>query len=120
MLPTNSFVFAGTGRLIGMIRPKAGDAGGRTLSYGEARAFVDRMKYAEAGRLFGNEKDEPFKAALGAIYQTVGAQDVCPSIQEKAANLLYLVVKDHAFSDGKKRQVIAKLLGFFEKYFGLV
>jgi prophage maintenance system killer protein len=53
--------------------------------------------------LFGNKKDESFKGLLAAIYQTFGGEDVYPSVEEKAANLLYFVVKNHSFSDGNKR-----------------
>ena len=53
--------------------------------------------------LFGNEKDGSFKSSIGQIYQTFGGQDCYPSIEEKAAMLLYLVTKNHSFSDGNKR-----------------
>lgn len=56
-----------------------------------------------AGGLFGLEKDKGLESAIGAIYQTFGGQDVYPSIEEKAAHLLYFVVKNHAFVDGNKR-----------------
>jgi hypothetical protein len=58
--------------------------------------------------LFGNEKDESFQGSLAAIYQTFGGKDLYPSVEEKGANLLYFVIKNHSFSDGNKR--IAVLL----------
>ena len=53
--------------------------------------------------LFGNEKDDSFKSSIGQIYQTFGGADLYPSVEEKAAMLLYLVTKNHSFSDGNKR-----------------
>ncbi len=57
----------------------------------------------EATALFGQERDDALAGIIGAIHQTFGGQDVYPTIEEKAANLLYLVIKDHPFSDGNKR-----------------
>lgn len=73
------------------------------LTYEECRRFIDGMKFAADSPLFGNEKDGMFKSALGAIYQSFGGKDLYSSSQEKAANLLYLVTKNHGFSDGNKR-----------------
>ena len=70
------------------------------LSYEECRRFIDGMKFSADSALFGNEKDGSFKSALGAVYQSFGGKDLYPSAQEKAANLLYLVTKNHGFSDG--------------------
>ncbi len=72
------------------------------LEYDEAIGIVQSMK-REFDGLFGLEKDQGFKSALGAIYQTFDGKDLYPSIEEKAANLLYFTVKNHAFSDGNKR-----------------
>ncbi|ACD96284.1 type II toxin-antitoxin system death-on-curing family toxin [Trichlorobacter lovleyi] len=62
--------------------------------------------------LFGLEKDQGFKSALGAIYQTFGGEELYPSVEEKGANLLYFVVKNHAFSDGNKRIAAALFIYF--------
>lgn len=75
---------------------------GFVLEYAEAIGIVQSMK-GEFDGLFGLEKDQGFKSALGAIYQTFDGKDLYPSIEEKAANLLYFTVKNHAFSDGNKR-----------------
>ena len=64
------------------------------------------------GGLFGLEKDQGFESALGAVYQTFGGEELYPSIEEKAANLLYFVVKNHAFSDGNKRIAAALFIAF--------
>jgi prophage maintenance system killer protein len=76
------------------------------LTYETARSAIDRLAgltdFPAAG-LFGREKDASFKSALGAIYQTFGGHDLYPCLEEKAAHLLYFVVKNHAFVDGNKR-----------------
>jgi prophage maintenance system killer protein len=64
------------------------------------------------GMLFGNEKDESFQGSLAAIYQTFGRHSLYPSVEEKAANLLYFVIKNHSFSDGNKRIAAFCLFGF--------
>ncbi|QIR74956.1 virulence RhuM family protein [Sulfurospirillum diekertiae] len=78
------------------------------LDYDEAKNAIfelkkDLMAKDDATELFGNEKAGEFKGALLNIYQTFGGVDLLPSVEEKAANLLYYVIKDHAFSDGNKR-----------------
>ena len=85
------------------------------LSYEECRRFVDSMKFAANSPLFGNEKDGSFKSALGAVYQSFGGKDLYPSSQEKAANLLYLVTKNHGFSDGNKRIAAGLFLYFLKR-----
>lgn len=83
------------------------------LTYKEA---IDQIKIwrdsHNGGTLFGNEKDASFKSSLETIYQTFDGIDLYPSIEEKAANLLYFVVKNHSFSDGNKR-IAAGLFVFF-------
>lgn len=85
------------------------------LTYDECRKFIDGMKFKSDSSLFGNEKDGSFKSALGAVYQSFGGQDLYPSAQEKAANLLYLVTKNHGFSDGNKRIAAALFLYFLQR-----
>lgn len=83
------------------------------LTYEEAWRVIDGMKTQFGGSpLFGREKDDSFKSSLGAIYQSFGGEDLYPSMEEKAANLLYLVVKNHSFSDGNKR-IAAVLFTWF-------
>ena len=65
--------------------------------------------------LFGNEKDQSFKSSINTIYQTFGGEELYPSIEEKAAMLFYLVVKNHSFSDGNKRIAAFLFLWFLEK-----
>ena len=85
------------------------------LTYADCRAFIDNMTFAEASPLFGNEKDGSFKSALGAVYQSFSGKDLYPSAQEKAANLLYLVTKNHGFSDGNKRIAAGLFLYFLQR-----
>lgn len=87
---------------------------GYVLEYTEAISIVKSMK-GEFDGLFGQEKDQGFKSALGAIYQTFDSKDVYPSIEEKAANLLYFVVKNHAFTDGNKRIAAAVFIYFLAR-----
>ncbi|RLB62095.1 MAG: cytochrome C biogenesis protein CycH [Deltaproteobacteria bacterium] len=81
------------------------------LQYEEAISIVQSMK-GEFYGLFGQEKDQGFRSALGTIYQTFDGKDLYPSIEEKAANLLYFVVKNHAFTDGNKRIAAAVFIYF--------
>jgi prophage maintenance system killer protein len=72
-----------------------------------------RRKFGSGG-LFGNEKDQSFQSSINTIYQTFDSKDLYPSIEEKAAMLLYLVVKNHSFSDGNKRIAAFLFLWFLE------
>ncbi len=81
------------------------------IDYDEAIGIVASMK-GEFDGLFGIEKDQGFKSALGAIYQTFGGEELYPSVEEKGANLLYFVVKNYAFSDGNKRIAAALFIYF--------
>ena len=68
-----------------------------------------------SSELFAREKDGSFHSTMGAIYQTFGGKDLYPSVEEKAANLLYLTTKNHSFSDGNKRIAAFLFLWFLEK-----
>jgi prophage maintenance system killer protein len=81
------------------------------IDYDEAIGIVASMK-GEFDGLFGIEKDQGFKSALGTIYQTFGGEELYPSIEEKGTNLLYFIVKNHAFSDGNKRIAAALFIYF--------
>lgn len=70
-----------------------GDAATYVLGYDECRRVIDGMRFGGESDLFGVEKDDSFIGSIGNIYQSFGGQDVYPSLQEKAANLLYFVVK---------------------------
>ncbi|MHB8707647.1 MAG: RhuM family protein [Desulfuromonadales bacterium] len=81
------------------------------IDYDEGIGIVKAMK-GEFDGLFGIEKDQGFKSALGTIYQTFDGKELYPSVEEKGANLLYFVVKNHAFSDGNKRIAAALFIYF--------
>ena len=85
------------------------------LTYEEARKVINSMKFGDTSSLFGNEKDKSFEGSIGAIYQTFGGKDVYPTVQEKAANLLYFITKNHSFSDGNKRIAATMFLYFLNK-----
>lgn len=97
-----------------MRRPK-GNQAVYVLTYEECRNVIDSMKFSEDSDLFGNEKDESFKGSIGNIYQSFDGQDIYPTLEEKAANLLYFITKNHSFSDGNKRIAATIFLYFLDK-----
>ncbi|MBO5016676.1 MAG: virulence protein RhuM/Fic/DOC family protein [Bacteroidaceae bacterium] len=85
-------------------------------TYENAMAAITALKDKFGGsQWFANEKDDSFKSSIGQIYQTFAGEDLYPSVEEKAAMLLYLVVKNHSFSDGNKRIAAMLFLWFMEK-----
>ena len=85
-------------------------------TYEEAMEAIHLLqKKFGSSDLFGNEKDQSFKSSINTIYQTFGGEELYPSIEEKAAMLFYLVVKNHSFSDGNKRIAAFLFLWFLEK-----
>ena len=97
-----------------MKRPN-GNAATYVLTYEECREVIDSMRFGTESALFGNEKDDSFKGSIGNIYQSFGGQEMYPTLEEKAANLLYFVTKNHSFSDGNKRIAAAMFLYFLDK-----
>ena len=86
------------------------------ITYDSAIQAIRGLKDKFGGSsLFGNEKDESFQGSLAAIYQTFGGTDLYPSVEEKAANLLYFVIKNHSFSDGNKRIAAFLFIWFLDK-----
>ncbi len=82
-------------------------------TYENAMKEIQRLREKFGGSvLFGNEKDDSFKSSIGQIYQTFGGEELYPSVEEKAAMLLYLVTKNHSFSDGNKRIAATLFLWF--------
>ena len=82
-------------------------------TYDNAMEEIARLRDKFGGSaLFGNEKDESFKSSIGQIYQTFGGEELYPCVEEKAAMLLYLVTKNHSFSDGNKRIAATLFLWF--------
>ncbi len=85
------------------------------LSYEECKSLISKMRFSAESDLFGNEKDDSFKGSIGNIYSTFAGVDLYPSVEEKAANLLYFITKNHSFSDGNKRIAGAVFLYFLDK-----
>jgi len=86
------------------------------LTYEEAMKQIGLAKRTHGNSdLFGREKDESFQSSVATIYQTFGGIDLYPSIEEKAANLLYFITKNHSFSDGNKRIAAFLFLYFLER-----
>lgn len=97
-----------------MQRPK-GSMSAYVLSYEECRAVIDEMRFGNESDLFGKEKDDSFKGSIGNIYQCFAGQDIYPTLEEKAANLLYFVTKNHSFWDGNKRIAATMFLYFLDR-----
>jgi len=93
----------------------SGDAATYVLEYGECRKVIDDMRFGNESNLFGVEKDDSFKGSIGNIYQSFDGREIYPSLQEKAANLLYFVVKNHSFLDGNKRIAATMFLYFLDR-----
>lgn len=86
------------------------------LTYDKAMIIVDTMKKRfNSSDIMGREKDEGFKGSIGAIYQTFGDKDLYPSVEEKAAHLLYFITKNHSFVDGNKRIAAAIFIYFLDR-----
>src|SRR6202022_576008 len=86
------------------------------ITYPAAIEAIKGLKDKFGGSsLFGNEKDQSFQGSLAAVYQTFVGKDLYPSVEEKAANLLYFVIKNHSFSDGNKRISAFLFVWFLEK-----
>jgi prophage maintenance system killer protein len=100
-------------------RVAAGDVSAgpvETVTHEEARRIVDRLRTGfSAGDLFGREKDAGLRSALANVVQTFDGKDLYPSLEEKAAQLLYGLIKNHPFVDGNKRIGAALFLWFLEK-----
>ena len=86
------------------------------VTYQEARRIIERVKERfAASALFGQEKDESLHSSLQTVFQTFGGKDLYPGLEEKAAHLLYFLVKNHSFVDGNKRIAAALFLWFLGK-----
>ena len=97
------------------LKKPAGQDATYVLTYEECRDVIDRMRFGNESELFGKEKDDSFKGSIGNIYQSFGGQDLYPTVEEKAANLLYYVTKNHSFIDGNKRIAATVFLYFLDR-----
>lgn len=103
-----------------LIKPK-GNESIYKLTYSDCRTIIDLMKFKTTSSVFGVEKEEgKLNGILAAVYQNVFGQEVYPSLEEKAAHLLYFLVKDHPFADGCKRIAATLFLEFLNKNHALI
>ena len=96
-----------------------GNVDTRVITYDDCITIINSLKYKEESELFGVERDKGLKAIIGNVYQSFDGQDIYSTIEEKAANLLYLVVKNHVFIDGNKR-IAATLFIYFLKFYNIL
>ena len=95
-------------------RPK-GNQATYVLTYEECKQVIQQTRFGDESDLFGREKDDSFKGSIGNIYQSFDGKDVYESLEEKAANLLYFITKNHSFHDGNKRIAATIFLYFLDK-----
>lgn len=95
-------------------RPK-GERSAYILDYDECMALIGQMRPRFASDIFGREKDDSFRSSIAAIYQSFGGEELYPSLEEKAANLLYFIIKNHSFVDGNKRIACSLFLYFLDR-----
>ncbi len=96
-----------------------GNVDTRVMTYDNCMNIINSLKYKEESELFGVERDKGLKSIIGNVYQSFSGQDIYSTIEEKAANLLYLVVKNHVFIDGNKR-IAATLFIYFLKFYNIL
>lgn len=97
-----------------MNRPKGNDAT-YVLTYEECMDVISHMRFGDESDLFGREKDDSFRGSIGNIYQSFDGRELYPSLEEKAAHLLYFITKNHSFLDGNKRIAATMFLYFLDR-----
>ena len=97
-----------------MSRPK-GNVATYVLTYEECMNIIASMRFGDESDIFGKEKDGSFEGSIGNIYQSFEGQDLYPTLEEKAAHLLYFVTKNHSFLDGNKRIAATVFLYFLDR-----
>ena len=97
-------------------KPKISNGKAYELTFNECKKLIESMTFSKSSTIFGKEKTKgALEGIIGSVYQTAFGEDVYPSVQEKAANLLYFIVKDHPFIDGCKRIAASIFLYFLNK-----
>ena len=97
-------------------KPKISNEKAYQLTFNECKKLIESMTFSKSSTIFGKEKTKgALEGIIGSVYQTAFGEDVYPSVQEKAANLLYFIVKDHPFIDGCKRIAASIFLYFLNK-----
>lgn len=96
-----------------------GNTDERKIEYSECIDIINKLRFNEESTLFAVERDKGLQSIIGNIYQSFAGQDIYKSIEEKAANFLYLIVKNHVFADGNKR-IAATLFIYFLNFYGIL
>lgn len=96
-------------------KPKGNINKDKIITYEECLEIINQMPFRKTSDVFGVERDQGLESIINNVYQSFGVQDVYPSVEEKACNFLYLIVKDHIFIDGNKR-IGATLFFVFPKF----
>lgn len=96
-----------------------GNTDARQIKYEDCTDIIRKLKFNQESNLFAVERDRGLEAIIGDIYQTFDGQDVYKSIEEKSANFLYLIVKNHVFADGNKR-IAATLFIYFLNFYDIL
>ena len=91
----------------------------RQIKYEDCIDIINKLRFSENNNLFALERNKGLEGIIGNIYQTFGGEDVYKTIEEKSANFLYLIVKNHVFADGNKR-IAATLFIYFLNYYGIL
>ena len=91
----------------------------RKIEYNECLNVIDKLRFNQESSLFAVERDSGLESIIGNIYQSFAGQDIYKSIEEKGANFLYLIVKNHVFADGNKR-IAATLFIYFLNFYGIL
>ena len=91
----------------------------RKIEYKKCIEVINKLRFNEESSLFAVERDKGLESIIGNIYQGFGGQDIYKSIEEKGANFLYLIVKNHVFADGNKR-IAATLFIYFLNFYGIL
>lgn len=91
----------------------------RKIEYNECMEIINKLRFNEESSLFAVERDKGLESIIGNIYQSFDGQDIYKSIEEKGANFLYLIVKNHVFADGNKR-IAATLFIYFLNFYGIL
>ena len=101
-----------------IVKPN-GTVNDKKISYEECIEIINKLKFNNESNLFARERDEGLKSIIGAIYQSYDGIDLYKTVEEKAANFLYLIIKNHVFIDGNKR-IGATLFIYFLRYYNLL
>ncbi len=91
----------------------------RKIEYSQCIDLINKLRFNEESSLFALERDKGLESIIGNIYQSFAGQDIYKSIEEKGANFLYLIVKNHVFADGNKR-IAATLFIYFLNFYGIL